>query len=188
MEELLERYEMDEWREPISVSACPPRFVCFDSIIRARIAELRRQAVASAIRVKVAALKLCEPSPLRGVVSCEQSRDVDARLSLGCENVLAVGPGVHVHQLNGMRGYSDLIRGVDDNSNSGDFTRNHYEDENDSSGDETPSTPKSPSESDQKGNVQNVNRVKVESDLITGCENLEHGNAFSLPSDLNVLL
>jgi len=52
MEELLERYEMDEWREPISVSACPPRFVCFDSIIRARIAELRRQAVASAIRVK----------------------------------------------------------------------------------------------------------------------------------------
>ena len=47
MEELLERYKMDEWRGPISVNAYPPRFVCYDSIIRARIAQLRREAVAS---------------------------------------------------------------------------------------------------------------------------------------------
>ena len=57
----------------------------------------------------MAALRLYEPSPLRGVVSCEQSRVVDAQLSPGCENTLAVGPGVHVHQLNGMRVYSDLV-------------------------------------------------------------------------------
>ena len=77
MEELLERYEMDEWREPISVNAYPPRFVTHGGIMKAKIAELRRQAVASVITIQVSALKLCEASPIRGV-----SSRVDGSISL----------------------------------------------------------------------------------------------------------
>ena len=46
MEELLEGYELDEWREPVGVNAYPPRFVTYGGIMKARIAELRREAVA----------------------------------------------------------------------------------------------------------------------------------------------